>query len=220
MNPFWQERPLCGASIGAYLPSHGHLEPVSFGGIVEVDDKQYGMSVHHMVEPPSDDEDSTSLDPSDGREQDASRSSARKAALSLSQVGAEDDHDHEHGYISDLSSVSSAASDDDGYESSDFESDVSDDENVGDRPGITLSSPKTVQVTQPAFDDAVAEDLHADDATTEELDEDHLASYKLGRVYASSGLRRMNQDGRRYEVDWALLEASLRFITTTSVLPC
>ncbi|KAH0283401.1 hypothetical protein KCU62_g9068, partial [Aureobasidium sp. EXF-3399] len=175
MNPFWQERPLCGASIGAYLPDHGHLEPVSFGGVIKVDDREYGMSVHHMLEPPTDEEDSG-------------------------------DSDQYHDYMSDLSSVSSTDSDNDGYESSDFESDVSEDEDAGDRPGITALSSRTVQVTQPAFGDAVAEDLHADDATTEELDEDHLSSYKLGKVYASSGLRRWNEGGKRYEIDWALLE--------------
>jgi hypothetical protein len=210
MNPFWQERPLCGASIGAYLPDHGHLEPVSFGGIIKVDDKEYGMSVHHMLEPPTDEEEDSADSESDMDEQadqGAHRSSARASAPSVPSVPrlvAKTSQYHE--YMSDLSSVSGTDSDDVGYESSDFESDVSEDEDAGDRPGITVSSSKTVQVTQPAFGDAVAEDLHADDATTEELDEDHLSSYKLGKVYASSGLRRWNEGGKRYEIDWALLD--------------
>lgn len=203
MNPFWQERPLCGASIGAYLPDHGHLEPVSFGGIVKVDDREYGMSVHHMLEPPTDEEDSDS-DMDDQANQGAQRSSARTLRSTPPHLSTIANHDH--GYLSDLSSVSSGGSDDDGYESSDFESDVSEDEDAGDRPGVAVSSFYNVQVTQPAFGDAVAEDLHADDATTEELDEDHLSSYKLGKIYASSGLRRLNEGGKRYEIDWALLE--------------
>ncbi|KAG9689658.1 hypothetical protein KCU95_g11279, partial [Aureobasidium melanogenum] len=206
MNPFWQERPLCGASIGAYLPDHGHLEPVSFGGVVMVDDREYGMSVHHMLEPPTDEEDSndSESDIDDQANQGAHRSSARASGPIPPRLATKKNYDH--GYMSDLSSVSSADSDDDGYESSDFESDVSEDEDAGDRPGVAVSSFYNVQVTQPAFGDAVAEDLHADDATTEELDEDHLSSYKLGKVYASSGLRRLNDGGKRYEIDWALLE--------------
>ncbi|KAL8955090.1 MAG: hypothetical protein Q9183_006797, partial [Haloplaca sp. 2 TL-2023] len=45
----YQERPTCGASIGAYLDEQ-HLPPVSFGGTVLVDGDPYGMSVHHMLE--------------------------------------------------------------------------------------------------------------------------------------------------------------------------
>ena len=48
-NPYYQERPACGASIGAYLDKQ-HLPPVSFGGTVLVDGEPYGMSVHHMLE--------------------------------------------------------------------------------------------------------------------------------------------------------------------------
>lgn len=55
-NPYWQQRPICGASIGAYVPHAGHLSAVSFGGIIHVDGKPYGMSVHHMLEPDSDDD--------------------------------------------------------------------------------------------------------------------------------------------------------------------
>lgn len=213
MNPFWQQRPLCGASIGAYLPSYGHLEPVSLGGIVEIDDRQYGMSVHHMLEPPSDDDDDDDRASETDSDNEVIEGAARSSARSIKHkfLDAPTGHEQDDGYMSDLSSVSSADPDDD-YESSDFESDVSEDEDIGDRPGIMFASNKTVQITQPAFDDAVAENLHADDATTEELDEDHLASYRLGKVYASSGLRRWNQDGRRYEIDWALLEVGSIFV--------
>ena len=52
-NPFFQQLPSCGASIGAF--SNGkHLPPVTFGGTILVDGESYGMSVHHMLE---DDED-------------------------------------------------------------------------------------------------------------------------------------------------------------------
>jgi len=57
LNPLWQEKPLSGASIGAYLNDH-HLPPVSFGGTVLVDGEPFGMSVHHMLE----DDEETQLD--------------------------------------------------------------------------------------------------------------------------------------------------------------
>lgn len=55
MNPYHQQRPLCGASIGAYNGNQ-HLPPVSYGGVVLVDDEPLGMSVHHLLDAPSDDE--------------------------------------------------------------------------------------------------------------------------------------------------------------------
>lgn len=42
MNPYHQERPVCGASIGAFRGQH--LPPVSYGGVVLVDDEPLGMS--------------------------------------------------------------------------------------------------------------------------------------------------------------------------------
>lgn len=42
MNPYHQQRPVCGASIGAFRGEH--LPPVSYGGVVLVDDEPLGMS--------------------------------------------------------------------------------------------------------------------------------------------------------------------------------
>lgn len=61
VNRFHQKRPLCGASIGAYRNGE-HLPPVSYGGVILVDDSPYGMSVHHLLDAPSDDEDSEQED--------------------------------------------------------------------------------------------------------------------------------------------------------------
>lgn len=52
----YQERPECGASIGAFKDNK-HLPPVSFGGTILVDGEPYGMTVHHMLDDTSDDED-------------------------------------------------------------------------------------------------------------------------------------------------------------------
>jgi len=54
VNPYYQQRPMCGASIGAYRREH--LPPVSLGGIVLVDGEPYGLTVHHFLDSPSDDE--------------------------------------------------------------------------------------------------------------------------------------------------------------------
>lgn len=42
MNPFHQQRPVCGASIGAF--NGEHLPPVSYGGVILVDEEPLGMS--------------------------------------------------------------------------------------------------------------------------------------------------------------------------------
>jgi hypothetical protein len=52
----YQEKPTSGASIGAFKDCE-HLPPVSFGGTILVDGEPYGMTVHHMLDIPSDDED-------------------------------------------------------------------------------------------------------------------------------------------------------------------
>ena len=49
LNPHYQQKPVCGASIGAFR-NGVHLPAVSFGGAVLVDGEPYGMSVHHMLE--------------------------------------------------------------------------------------------------------------------------------------------------------------------------
>lgn len=197
-NPYYQQRPLCGASIGAYRERH--LPPVSFGGIVMVDDVPYGMSVHHMVEAPSDSEaDSETSSTSD---------------------------DSDVGSLSDMSETDESIASDDGSQT-----DASglmtphgptSTPEPGDTPGI--SSDDDIEVTQPSLDDAVETDLHADDASDSELDDDHIRSYKLGRVHASSGIRRtrfsrdsvvtadsgrtetLEKDRMPQEVDWALIE--------------
>ncbi|KAL6241371.1 hypothetical protein RBB50_011635 [Rhinocladiella similis] len=51
----FEQCPSNGASIGAYKDDE-HLPPVSFGGTILVDGEPYGMTVHHMLDPPSDDE--------------------------------------------------------------------------------------------------------------------------------------------------------------------
>ena len=246
-NPYYQQRPLCGASIGAYLPDEGHLLPVSFGGVILVDDKPFGMSVHHMLEPPSDDEsgqsdseDGVSASAVTGAEDDSrgktlatrvSRSSARfppsnlvssrrRPSQSLTGPSEQSSDDEES-----MFGLESDSDDDAEYFSSDFESDVSDIESLsedndlqdsgdliepGDTSGFDISDEHGVSVTQPALTDAVDQKLHLDEIPQEEQDEEHLLSYKLGRLHASSGLRRYRTGGLRHEIDWALIEVRTR----------
>ena len=55
LNPHYQEKPACGASIGVFR-NGSHLPPVSFGGAVLVDGEPFGMSVHHMLEDDEEDQ--------------------------------------------------------------------------------------------------------------------------------------------------------------------
>ncbi len=55
----YQEKPSCGASIGAFRDNE-HLPPVSYGGTILVDGEPFGMTVHHMLDTPSESEDSES----------------------------------------------------------------------------------------------------------------------------------------------------------------
>jgi hypothetical protein len=66
----FHQQPSCGASIGAFRDSE-HLPPVSFGGTILVDGEPFGMTVHHMLDAPSDDED-------DSEEEEVQRSSAAR----------------------------------------------------------------------------------------------------------------------------------------------
>ena len=190
INPEFQERPGNGASIGAWIGDR-HLPPVSFGGLLVVDDKSYGMTVHHMLDDP--DRDFGTLD--------TMRSSGVPGrnwyADSVTDGSTLD------GEIAfDLSDTESEPYSDTDITSDDEDEDDEDFEEPGDIPGIEPGCGEGYIVTQPALDDV--EDGFYPDSTTQ--DEDHLDSYSLGEVYASSGIRRKETDGLLHEVDWALFE--------------
>ncbi|KAF5138061.1 hypothetical protein E5D57_001841 [Metarhizium anisopliae] len=193
VNPQYQEYPGNGASIGAWIGDR-HLPPVSFGGLVMVDDKPYGMTVHHMLDDP---------DP-DQAQVDTLRSSAAPGHDWYAGFiqGSGDDED----FAYELSDAESEP-----YSETDITSDYGDDEEEeggedefepGDIPGIEPGCGDGYVVTQPALDDV--EKGFYPCAETE--DEDHLDTYSLGEVYASSGIRRKQAQGLIHEVDWALFE--------------
>jgi hypothetical protein len=222
MNPYHQQRPLCGASIGAF--NGEHLPPVSYGGVILVDDEPLGMSVHHLLDAPSDDESDGGEDLDSPYPSDVMLSSANNNPW-LMGMGAQpglhleseepapmwdlelsDDEDNLRSDYDDADAES--------YDFSDSERD-SDDESaqemidstisratMGDIDGILPGEGEEIKITQPAIDD-VDSDFFPNE---EDRDDDHLSSHELGHVHASSGIRRWKRDGILHEIDWALLK--------------
>lgn len=207
-NGSFQERPLNGASIGAWIGDR-HLPPVSFGGLVVVDDKTYGMTVHHMLDDP---EASASEGPKQPLRSGAgSENQVPDLAAWYAQQYPEDDSPNS-GSSSDTEEFAAEFSDDgsDAFTESAVTSEYSDEEpeedqygETGDIPGIEPGCGDGYVVSQPALDD-VEEGFFASPDTQ---DEEHLDTFSLGEVFASSGIRRRNDDrGLIHEIDWALFE--------------
>lgn len=225
LNPCYQERPLCGASIGAFR-NEEHLPPVSYGGAILVDGMPYGMTVHHMLETPSDGEDDEEQD-SEGQGTDAPlRSSANwggdpvhSNATDVMYTWCDEDpseldlefeiSDDEEGDDFSLSESFDSGFDDyllsESYSSD--EEDPNEDEDaasIGDTAGIEPGEEPRLFVTQPAIDD-VHEGFFP---CPEDRDDEHLASHALGFIHASSGVRRWMRRGIKHEIDWALLKVN------------
>ncbi|KAF1973926.1 hypothetical protein BU23DRAFT_553903 [Bimuria novae-zelandiae CBS 107.79] len=217
MNPYHQERPVCGASIGAFRGEH--LPPVSYGGVVLVDDEPLGMSVHHLLDAPSDDESEAGDEPilsssangsanpwlmgmgSQPGVQIAPNSPMPMWELEISDDEATktDDEDYDSFDLSDGSEFDS--DEESGSEDADTDS-ITSRGTVGDIDGIEVGEGEEIRITQPAIDD-VDDDFFPSE---EDRDEDHLDSHELGYVHASSGIRRWRKDGIVHEIDWALLK--------------
>ena len=205
LNPLHQERPLCGASIGAYVEDH--LPPVSYGGVVLVDGQPYGMSVHHLLDEPSDDE-----EPDEETESyNAVRSSLFEERFML-QSQNDDTNNPDYLEISDDEGYDSidASDADDGDDASsneNYNSDSDSDEGsdvgtAGDILGVAVDDRRDIVVTQPAIDDVDDHFFPNEEAR----EDDHLTSHRLGHIHASSGIRRCVRNGVVHEVDWSLFE--------------
>lgn len=201
VNPAFQERPSNGASIGAWIGDR-HLPPVSFGGLVLVNGKVYGMTVHHMLDDPERDF---------GNEETARCSgiAGREWFAQSANSSAGDENSYE---LSDTESEP--------YSESDITSDWGDDEEEdyfvpGDIPGVEPGCGDGYIVTQPAMDDV--EEGFYPSAETE--DEDHLDTFTLGEIYASSGIRRKQAHGLVHEVDWALFEFAMDRLPDDNLIP-
>ena len=210
-NVHHQQRPSCGASIGAFRDNE-HLPPVSFGGTVLVDGKPYGMSVHHML-----DNDEIDLGFDDSLE--LARSMAPPIEVTLPKhTGCPDElpealypfevsEDEDDGYISSTEDDESWLFDGSSLDaSSRTESYDGDDEDVamGDWPGVAPGQGEDLIITQPAIDDVDERFFPNED----DKDEEHLSSHTFGHVYASSGIKRTSKNNVKHEVDWALIKVN------------
>ncbi|CZR61444.1 uncharacterized protein PAC_11340 [Phialocephala subalpina] len=222
-NPGHQECPTNGASIGAYVDEK-HLPPVSLGGMIIIDDKPYGMTVHHMLDDPSDNEDDESLDTTAPILRSSAYGGVPDLTFSESSIYSGDEE-----FMYTLSDFESDIDDNSSIHSSEYDSDDEDllslsafDENQddeeqapGDIPGVPIGCGESYSVTQPAIDD-IPSDFYPDPSTR---DEDHLDSFQLGSIYASSGIRRRTENGVVHEVDWALFSYSSSRLPTANSIP-
>ena len=172
-NPGFQVRPRNGASIGAWIGDK-HLPPVSFGGLIMVDDKPYGMTGHHMLDDP-DQAMAAGISPSEPPD-NAQRAMAYDPSRTAESRSME--------YLQGDSSTESG-SDDFTCEFSDSEPEFSDTEftsddedededtyeeygEPGDIPGIEPGCGDGYVVTQPALDD-VEEGFYPSEDTMDEV---------------------------------------------------
>ena len=181
-------RPLCGASIGAWR-DYEHLPPVSLGGIILVDGEPYGMSVHHMLENPEDEDTDDNQSPL--------RSSQPHPNADFEGASTLDSEDHD-------SDASSALSDyeDEGFLDGDDMSDAEKGWEYGDTEGISKGDGEDIKVTQPALADVAPDFFPSED----DKDDEHLISHEFGYVHASSGIKRLTHKGIEHEIDWSLLK--------------
>ncbi|PYH32426.1 uncharacterized protein BO87DRAFT_109559 [Aspergillus neoniger CBS 115656] len=236
-NPCYQERPLCGASIGAFI-NEEHLPPVSYGGAILVDGMPYGMTVHHMLESPSDQEDADEPDTggplrsSANWMHDMAAPQNPEFMYSWADEGPSDvasDLEFEVSEDEDGDDISLSPSLDgtfeDSYLSEGYSSDEDggnaddpyDDEDaasIGDTPGIDPGDEPLLYVTQPAIDD-IDESYFP---SPEDRDDEHLASHAFGYVHASSGVRRWTRKGIRHEIDWALIKINDERINVRNIV--
>ncbi|KAI0872060.1 hypothetical protein GGS24DRAFT_503175 [Hypoxylon argillaceum] len=225
-NPDYQPKPQNGASIGAWIGDK-HLPPVSLGGVILVDDIPYGMTVHHML----DDPDRPCQVPTgfEGFPEDVTRASAHTfrssaGAQDLSYLTEGETSSESSDFACEFSDTESE------YSVTDITSDEEDEEDEdeefdepGDIPGIEpgcgdveviqgvvpsktyhpadLGFPGYI-VTQPALDD-VPSGFYP---SPESEDEDHIDTYRVGNLYASSGIRRRTENNIVHEIDWALFK--------------
>jgi hypothetical protein len=196
INPYYQQRPQCGASIGAFRGEH--LPPISLGGIILVDGEPFGLTVHHLLDAPSDDE-SEDEDP-EATDMDKNVPVVRSIGSDMNSSAHEPwdlalEQDTHSAPVTDEETFSSSS------ESDNDETDT-DQSAIGDVIGISPGEGKDIIVTQPAIDD-VDDSFWSSESSK---DQEHLEAHRLGYIHASSGIRRWKRHGILHEVDWALIK--------------
>ncbi|KAI2464130.1 hypothetical protein F4781DRAFT_413999 [Annulohypoxylon bovei var. microspora] len=210
-NPGFQERPQNGASIGAWIGAK-HLPPVSFGGLIIIDNRPYGMTVHHMLDDPDPQSFPSNLAEGAKRANAPPRRSmthlheGESSTDDSSDDFADEFSDSESEFsVTDITSDDEEDSDDEEYEYND----------PGDIPGVEPGCGDGYIVTQPALDD-VPDGFYPSEDT---MDEDHIDTYRLGEIYASSGIRRRNENGLVHEIDWALFDFQDERLPPDNLIP-
>lgn len=176
INPDFQDRPRNGASIGAWIGDK-HLPPVSFGGLILVDDKPYGMTVHHMLDDPDQVIGPSAClnEPSDK----ARRAMARPlttSATDLEMTSLQEGYSSTESGSDDFTCEFSDSESESEFSATDITSDDEDDEEdrfeeygePGDIPGVEPGCGDGYVVTQPALDD-VEEGFYPSEDTMDEV---------------------------------------------------
>ncbi|KAI1117141.1 hypothetical protein F5Y14DRAFT_404999 [Nemania sp. NC0429] len=200
-NPDYQKRPHNGASIGAWIGDK-HLPPVSLGGVILVDDKPYGMTVHHMLDDP--DRPFQASTEFEGGQEESHESTFRSsaAAQDMPYLTEGETSSENSDFACEFSDTESEYSVTDITSDEEDEDDDEEFDQPGDIPGIEPGCGNGYIVTQPALDD-VPMGFYPSPETE---DEDHIDTYRVGEVFASSGIRRRTENNLVHEIDWALFE--------------
>ncbi|KAK3984570.1 hypothetical protein QBC44DRAFT_11568 [Cladorrhinum sp. PSN332] len=219
-NPDYQPQPTNGASIGAWI-GYQHLPPVSLGGMLTVDNRLYGMTVHHMLDDPA-------LDTKEGKQGEPRSMAESQPIMDLhawyaqqyqSTSDTEPESSGTEDYACEFSDSDayseSAITSDYSDESEDEEQHDDDESEPGDKLGIEPGCGDGFIITQPAMDD-MGEGYYVD---PDNQDEEHLLSCTLGQMYASSGIRRRTENGMVHEIDWALFQFHDERLPPGNIIP-
>lgn len=166
----YQRLPGPGASIGAFKEGE-HLPPVSFGGTILVDGEMYGLTVHHMLDDPSDESDSDLEDEvEEDDEQDGDADFEEQLAESIRRSMAP--REHSNHWLTTPSNVNSQSSHIDGSMIPTQKACEDDEDELFDEGYDSESDASTIRPDYSIMDEDGNEFWFLDDDTPE-LDDDN-----------------------------------------------